>query len=193
MEARRIKRQRERREVAREGEQEYAREKDAGAGREAGGGWYHEESVKMEGAREERKRGREREGEKWRAFVCLFGRRTLNTWSRCTHGSYGSRLEKIKNCPLEEWRGRESAPARGKRMTHRVKQETETKGDSGRLERGRRRGGEGTLSRMLYCFCVRSRWERDGAEGADERRGERDGRYRLLEICIFVGHTSLPR
>lgn len=30
----------------------------------------------------------------------------------------------------------------------------------------------------------------EGAE--EERRCEREG-YRLLEICIFVGHTSLPR
>jgi len=54
-------------------------------------------------------------------------------------------------------------------------------------------GGDGTPSRMLYCFCVRSKWEKDSAEGVDERQCERDSHYRLLEICIFVGHTSLPR
>jgi len=54
------------------------------------------------GGRKKRDREREREREmqkkmerkRQRAFVCLFGRRTLNTWSRCTHGSYGLRLEK---------------------------------------------------------------------------------------------------
>lgn len=30
-------------------------------------------------------------------------------------------------------------------------------------------------------------------EGVGGRRCEREDRYRLLEICIFVGHTSLPR
>jgi len=47
----------------------------------------------------------------------------------------------IKNCSLEEWREWESAPAYGKRMTHRVKRGTETKRDSGEpraRESGRR-------------------------------------------------------
>lgn len=78
-------------------------------------------------------------------------------------------------------------------MTQRAKRKAEAKGAGGGPVTRGSRGGEGTLSRMLYCFCVRSRWERDSAEGVDERRRERDGRYRLLEICIFVGHTSLPR
>lgn len=38
------------------------------------------------------KRDEKREKEKWEERVhCLFGKRTLNTWSRCTHGSYGDR------------------------------------------------------------------------------------------------------
>lgn len=55
---------------------------------------------------EKRAREREREGSERRKEIerenkrriapvrCLFERRTLNTWSRCTHGSYGSRLKK---------------------------------------------------------------------------------------------------
>lgn len=63
------------------------------------------ERMERESVREretQKKMEKERETES----VCLFGRRTLNTWSRCTHGSYGSRLEKIKKPP--HWRNGEN-------------------------------------------------------------------------------------
>lgn len=66
------------------------------------------------GAREREREGSERrkeiERENKRRIApvrCLFERRTLNTWSRCTHGSYGSRLKKIKKTAY--WRDGENA------------------------------------------------------------------------------------
>lgn len=55
--------------------------------------------------------------------------------------------------------------------------------------------GKLTLSAVLFLYPGCSR-ERD-TEGSKEREG-REGRraregYRLLEICIFVGHTSSAR
>lgn len=46
----------------------------------------------VRGKRDEK---REKERRRKESVHCLFGKRTLNTWSRCTHGSYGDRdLEK---------------------------------------------------------------------------------------------------
>ncbi|KYN16121.1 hypothetical protein ALC57_11646, partial [Trachymyrmex cornetzi] len=44
----------------------------------------------------------------------------------------------------------------------------ETKRDSGGPGQ-EDQGGDGTPSRMLYCFCVRFKWEKYSAEGVDER------------------------
>lgn len=119
----------------------------------------------------------------------MFGRRTLNTWSRCTHGSYGSRLEKIKNCPLEEWRERESAPARGKRMTHRVKRGTETKGDSGGPSGGTGARGPGRRRHPFRACCIVSVSGPSGRETARRvsmnRWCKRDRRLSVIGNLYF--------
>lgn len=101
-------------------------ERSAGKRRERERDRYHEESVGIEDARE-KGFNRETDEDGARRIRCLFGRRTLNTWSRCTYtrdpytGSRGTQEIKKKKKkaarPSEERRparkvGRD-APTRG--------------------------------------------------------------------------------
>lgn len=75
----------------------------------------------------EKMKKREREAESIRLFVWT---EDLKTRGPVVHTDRTDREnKKKKNCPLEEWRKQKSAPARGKRMAHRVKRGTEA--DSG--------------------------------------------------------------
>lgn len=66
----------------------------------------------------------------------------------------------------------------------------------GQRRRERERGKAYLLIWMLwYCFCIPLCEQRQIVGRKEERsREERERKgYRLLEICIFVGHTSSAR
>lgn len=150
----------------------------------------------------DREKEKERERKRWIAPVlCLFERRTLNTWSRCTHGSYESTLEKDKKKPPigEMETAQVSGTVRaGSREKNDAPRET---GNSGRRETARNkrarepRGWAGGTPSCACCIVSVSECERGTAGGCWRTAvvRVREARYRLLEICIFVGHTSLPR
>jgi len=93
----------------------------------------------------------------------------------------GSRLGKIKKKPsiggTETVEESDGAPVRGKRMTCRERRGTETKEDGRRTRASSRPAGrEGErhplpAARVLYCFCVRSKWEGDGGWRVSEDGG----------------------
>lgn len=136
----------------------------------------------------------------------------LNTWSCGAHAS----LERRKKKKKWEEGGRSE---RSRLVVEATKVETEKeqvgamvgkRGSGGERKRMiyRKRGkrdekkekGEtaSTLSGgMLYCFCIPllfvEQRQRKLEEREKERWTKREKRYRLLEICIFVGHTSSAR
>lgn len=120
----------------------------------------------------------------------------LNTWSRGTHASYTRKKKRagtmridlvgVTEAKIEE---QVEAMVRGarKRMTCRERRVH-------RRARGTKvkRGKVHSLPWTVYCFCIpvaRAREPENGGRKTERRvDGAREG-YRLLEICIFVGHT----
>jgi len=151
------------------------------------------EGAREKGANKERKgeRERERERESSRSlFVCTEDlKHVVPLYTRIVRIEIRKIKEekgkKLSIGGMETAEESDGAPTRGERVTHREGPTFVTKRE------------ETSPSCTLYCFCVRlSRREKDRAEGVrDTVRGrcEREDRYRLSEICIFVGHSSLPR
>ena len=80
----------------------------------------------------------------------------------------------------------------------RAKKNDISKGWKKRRKKEREGEPASTLSGgMLYCFCIPllfvEQRQRKLEEREKERWTKREKRYRLLEICIFVGHTSSAR
>lgn len=140
-----------------------------------GRGWYHEESVEIDGARERGWKERKRETKRERPLF-VWKEDLKHVVPLYTRIVRGSSLGKIKKKTVY-WRNGDSGRVgwcAGSREKNDALRETKEDGRRTRAS-SRLAGREGErhplpAARVLYCFCVQSKWERNGAADGGCRR-----------------------